>query len=921
MSEPRNTGQQTQDFPLDSVPAPQESTPASTVVPSSNPASTPQPRASETADFSPESPPAPAPAAAGHAATMDVEPGSPAADPNLMTEGNLRFEGLTQSGRSERPASGNFERPTVDGYEILDELGRGGMGVVYKARQIKLDRIVALKMVLAGAHAGPDQLARFHTEAQAVAHLQHPNIIQIYEVGEQSGLPFFALEFVDGGSLSDKCAGKPQPVNEAAQLMETLSRAMHHAHQHNVVHRDLKPLNILLTKQGEPKITDFGLAKRLEGESSIQTRDGSILGTPSYMAPEQATGEIQKIGPLTDVYSMGAMLYELLTGRPPFLAATPMETVMQVVRDEPVPPSQLQPGLARDVETICLKCLQKDQAKRYASAGELADDLRRFLAGEPILARPVSAPERLWRWCRRNPRTAGLSAAVLLLLVTVAVVSTTMAFQIAHERDQTERERQEAVNARALADENAAIAEENARIAAEQGELAVESLYKVVTKIQSRLSDKPALRTLRQELLDEATDGLKRVANTESSSALVSRTKAAALQSMGDIALYLGQLEQAFEHFSQMHRILSALAEAEPENPQALRNLAISNSKLGEVSDRLGRTAEAVKHYEECLRLRERWHSLEPENPNIKQANGETYGRLARIFLLSGDPKKSLDYCLKSLKIRQEAVSREPGSELAALDLAALYSILGEVSVRLNDPVMAREYSDKYVKQFEELADANLENNTIQSNRLVAYVRSADLMIQLRENEMAGVYYSKAVAPLQALLSEDSQNALVKRNLSIVFYGLGVVSQRAGDSAAAADHFQNCLTLRRELAERDQQDVRAQTDLMLVLPRCGEHAEGSDVAEKLREKLPKSQRNLYNIACCYAICVAAARDSDQTLGDKYTNQAFTALRDAISLGYKAAGQLQTDPDLDPIREHPDFLRIIDELTGAEGPPR
>jgi WD40 repeat protein len=312
----------------------------------------------------------------------------------------------------------------LPGYEILGKLGRGGMGVVYKARQIGLDRLVALKMVLTGGHASPAELTRFRTEAEAVARLQHPNIVQIYDVGEHGGLPFFSLEYCAGGSLDRQLDGTPWPAQKAARLVETLAKAVEAAHCAGVVHRDLKPANVLLTKDGQPKITDFGLAKRLDVDNG-QTQSGAILGTPSYMAPEQAGGKVKEIGPAADVYALGAILYELLTGRPPFKAATPLDTIMQVVSDEPVPPRQLQSKVPRDIETVCLKCLQKDPRKRYGSARDLAEDLGRNLAGKPVLARPVGRAEQLWRWCRRNPAlaTAGglASAATVVTLVTLTV--------------------------------------------------------------------------------------------------------------------------------------------------------------------------------------------------------------------------------------------------------------------------------------------------------------------------------------------------------------------------------------------------------------------------------------------------------------------------------------------------------------------
>jgi serine/threonine protein kinase len=305
--------------------------------------------------------------------------------------------------------------PTVAGYEILEELGRGGMGVVYKARQVRLNRLVALKMVLADEHAGTDVTARFLAEAEAVARLHHPHIVQIYAFGEQDGRPYFEMEYIGGGSLADGFGGTPWPARDASRLVETLARAVHEAHRLGIVHRDLKPANVLLATDGTPKVADFGLAKWLDIESGL-TRTDHILGSPSYMAPEQAAGGSTPIGPTADVYALGTILYELLTGRPPFRAATALETLEQVKSVEPVSPSRLEPGLARDLETICLKCLRKEPARRYISAAELADDLQRFGAGEPIRARPVSAAERAWRWCRREPALAALGAAVGLLL-------------------------------------------------------------------------------------------------------------------------------------------------------------------------------------------------------------------------------------------------------------------------------------------------------------------------------------------------------------------------------------------------------------------------------------------------------------------------------------------------------------------------
>jgi len=299
-------------------------------------------------------------------------------------------------------------------YEVLEEIGRGGMGVVYKARQIELDRIVALKMIRS-TYVEKEQRARFLKEAGVAARLQHPNIVQVHEVGEHGGCPFLSMEYIDGGSLEQKMSREPLSDRQAAELVETLATAMQFAHQHGVVHRDLKPANVLLTDDGMPKVTDFGLAKRFWGADGSSTRSGAILGTPGYMAPEQALGRTREVRPAADIYALGAILYELVTGRPPFKAASLLETLEQVRLQEPVSPTRLRPKLPRDLETICNRCLQKDPSSRYASAQALADDLRRFLLGEPIDARPIGVLERAGKWARRRPVVAALLAAVIVV--------------------------------------------------------------------------------------------------------------------------------------------------------------------------------------------------------------------------------------------------------------------------------------------------------------------------------------------------------------------------------------------------------------------------------------------------------------------------------------------------------------------------
>jgi serine/threonine-protein kinase len=332
--------------------------------------------------------------------------------------------------------------PRIPDYEVEALLGRGGMGVVYRARHLRLNRRVALKMLLAGAYAGPHERARFQREAEAVASLRHANIVQVHDVGDHEGRPYFTMEFVEGGSLAQALAGTPQPARQAAALLRTLAEAVQVAHQGGIVHRDLKPANILLTADGTPKIADFGLAQHFDGGPAL-TLSGARIGTPSYMAPEQAIGKSGTIGPAADIYSLGAILYELLTGRPPFRGETAAETELQVTAEEPVPPSRLNAKVPRDLETICLKCLHKAPQRRYATAAALAEDLERFQRDEPIAARPAGLLERTGRWVRRHPAASVMLAASLLLVMMLVGASLWLVVQQAHWRNAVEADLKE----------------------------------------------------------------------------------------------------------------------------------------------------------------------------------------------------------------------------------------------------------------------------------------------------------------------------------------------------------------------------------------------------------------------------------------------------------------------------------------------
>ncbi len=529
-------------------------------------------------------------------------------------------------------------------------------------------------MILTGVHAGPQELARFRTEAEAVARLQHPNIVQIYEVGEQHGLPYCALEYVDGGSLARELAGTPQPPRQAAQLVATLAEAMHAGHQRGVVHRDLKPDNVLLAADGTPKVTDFGLAKKLDGGAG-QTASDAVVGTPSYMAPEQARGRGKEVGPAADVYALGAILYEALTGRPPFKAATPMDTMLQVITDDPVPPRRFQPTISAELETICLKCLGKEPAHRYASAAALADDLKRFLNGEPIQARPSTRWEQTVKWARRKPAAAalvGVSAVALLTLFGV-VLGFTLELGAAlkstqDQRDLAQKREQEADRQRAAAEQARAAAQ------AVNDFLQNDLLRQANSYAQAdrRFTPDPDVKV--RTLLDRAADGIGERFRDQP---LVA---AAIHQAVGDAYQGVGKYELAIRHLSAARELRTAhLGPDHPDTLTTLNNLATAYLKAG-------RKAEAVQLLEQVCRQTQKLGS-------DRHARG-ALNNLAWAYSDAGRTGEAIQL-LEQVRARQaRTLSPDDPSTLATLHaLAAVYQEAGRTgeAIRLLEQVRARQ--------------------------------------------------------------------------------------------------------------------------------------------------------------------------------------------------------------------------------------
>jgi serine/threonine-protein kinase len=681
------------------------------------------------------------------------------------------------------PTAGRIaaEIPMVEGYEVLSELGRGGMGVVYKARQVRLKRLVALKLVLAGPHAGPAHLARFQLEAQAAARLQHPNVVQVYEIGEQDGRPYFSLEFVDGGSLAQKLAAGPLSGDEASRLLLTLARAIHFAHQRGVIHRDLKPANVLLTADGTAKVADFGLAKQLDTDAG-QTQSGALLGTPSYMAPEQARGQVQSIGPATDVYALGAILYECLTGRPPFRGITVLDTLEQVQTQDPVPPSRLQPKLPRDLETICLKCLQKEQGRRYASAEALADDLGRFQNGDSIQARPTPAAERLLVWARRRPTLAALLAVILLAVVSLVGGSlwynALLQQAIDHEKAsadeaRTQRERAEAHFAKAQ-----------------------EAVNRLLTRVgEHRLADVPGMDQLRGELMQDALQFYQGFLREQDDPAPAVRHETAlAHMRVGLIRHLLGQTDVARQHNAEARRMLQTLADEHPEVPVYSKDLAQTHLLAGDMDqDDQRPTSEA--HYRAALALWDRLRQDHPDDTVPVRAMSQAYNNLGNLLGVFGQMDESEKALKQALTLRRQLAEATPEADDRRHDVAQTLHNLAGLFQKTNRAGEAETHYREARELFGELVKLWPRSVLYQSELAACESDLATLYGAIGRQAEAEETYTKALARRATLAREHPGVPSFQAALANSHYSLAGLYRHTGRRDKAIEAYQKAIAL------------------------------------------------------------------------------------------------------------------------------
>ncbi len=676
-------------------------------------------------------------------------------------------------------------------YEIVRELARGGMGVVFQARQISLNRPVALKMILAGQLAHETEVRRFHTEAEAAANLDHPGIVPIFEVGEYEGQHYFSMGFVEGQSLSQRLAEGPLPPREAAALLVKVALAIDYAHQRGVIHRDLKPANILVDANGNPRVTDFGLAKKVQGDSGL-TGSGQIMGTPSYMPPEQAGGERGAVGPAADVYALGATLYALVTGRPPFQAATAMDTVLQVMSDEPVPPRRLNVSVPVDLETICLKCLQKDPGKRYASAADFAADLRRFLADEPILARPVTGLERGVKWVRRRPAIAAL--LVLVAVVTAVGLGGVLAVQRRANRvlaarnadlDRANTSLREAIGQKDAA--NSALAEANDRVQArfELARDAIQSFKRGVEEEEALKENR--LRPLRDKLLgsarrfyDRLGDLLKGQTDVASKAVL-----AESYMELGELIDRIGQRSEALEAFKKAVAMRRELAGQPGAGASERVKLAEALNGLGEEARENGDHAVSLAALKEAVALAEPLAVGPGATSEARRALRSAEGASALALAATGKVAEALAAVRRARDVGEALVQGAAAVPRDRMELAFAYTGIGGLLERTGDlaGVLAEERRGQELMQ-----GVVAEHPAAPDYRLAlgASHRSVGALLE-KTGELAGALaeFRKDQELCRGVAAEHPEVPRFRCDLAIRHEEVGDLLEKTGDLAGA----------------------------------------------------------------------------------------------------------------------------------------
>ena len=760
----------------------------------------------------------------------------------------------------EKPVSVENLRQFGD-YELLEKIAQGGMGVVFKARQISLNRIVAVKMILSGQFASEEEVQRFYAEAESAAKLDHPNIIPIYEVGKHKDFHFFSMGFVDGESLAEKISERPMDPRETAQKLSAVCQAIEYAHQQGVIHRDLKPANILLDSQGQPRIADFGLAKQLHNDSGLTTT-GQILGTPSYMSPEQAEGVPERIGTSSDVYSLGAVLYALLTGRPPFQAATLVATLKQLMEKEPVPLRELDSDIPRDLETIALKCLQKDSLARYDSAQELSAELERFLNGVPILARPISKSERAWRWCRRNPAIAGLAASVVFVLLAGVTFSTWFAID-AHQQaliaqskaDEAQKEKNRADEKAQEARTNETKAKESAlqeKLAKQESEASFRQAFDAVNNFFTRVSEdallnQPGMQSYRKKLLRQALEYYQALLSQRANDPSIREEIAATYFRVGRITLEVDSPEEALRFFKKAFSIQSELIEEDKDERKHQYAIGNTLSFMARVYFKTHDINQAITSYQKVLALRKSLFKLSPENREYGRTLANTYMNLGLIEKYSGQKKndssrfsKAKDLMKKAQSLRMQLLDEDMHDQKVlsdfgkgAYNLGNLAVIMGEQSAR-NELMRAVEKFSLLFKK--EPRDLNTAFRLAQAQRLLGDIEG--------EIKTAYKWYESAWRTYNRLSVGNPDVSSYQEELALVSINLGQLTLDQNQYEESLKLFGQAEAILKKFHDKHPDDVDHRRNLIVLSHKKAVAFRGSNQLQKAKAALQYAKQHL-----------------------------------------------------------------------------
>jgi tetratricopeptide (TPR) repeat protein len=794
--------------------------------------------------------------------------------------------------------------PHLPGYVLRRELGRGGMGVVYEAEQLDLKRTVALKLLHAGVPLGPQQLARFRAEAEATARLCHPNVVALHELSEADGRPFLVMEYVAGDSLAARLAESPLPARDAAGLVATLAVAVDYSHRQGILHRDLKPANVLLGPDGTPKVTDFGLAKFLDADAG-QTHPGTVLGTPAYAAPEQALEGGPSAGPVADVYALGVILYECLTGRPPFRAASALETLHLVRSADPVPPRRLAPRVRRDLETITLKCLRKDPRGRYATAAHLADDLHRFLDGRPILARPAGVAERFGKWCRRRPAWAALIGAALFAAGAAGTAGAAFTERLRREAERANRGEGEARRQMERADANY----REARAA----------LQRMLDRLRAGRRDVPAVKELQREQAEDALAFFRVIAAADDGRPEVRLDAARAAREAAQLQMLLGRPPEARANLGRAVDQLAALAGEFPDRPEYKAEWARALTDLGSQLT-AGEPAAASAALSQAQALWEGLVAAAPGSADYRDGLATCHHTLGNYWHFRPAAAEAARHYRAAVDLRERLIREQPGNRDLRRRLAAT---LLNLSVQLQpDPdatAEAQAAHDRAEGHFEHLFREEPDDLEIVANLAVMRMNWAYVLANTGRADVALADLAKNVAALEPALSREP-NAQHVRNALYRTYGTrAVLLGGAGRHAEAAVAWERVVSLA-ELVDRST----CRLSLAESLARAGDYSRAAAVAEEAVAGLPaKPGYDQFGppAAVCALILTRLAADRTLPAAERERCSARAAAL-SVKLLQKARSSLTPDEwqrfrkevvdtdGLAPLRELPECRRLL-----------